>query len=46
MNKNFIYNSSNNESINGISEWQSPSNIALVKYFNFLIELNAIVLIY
>ncbi|MBT7554325.1 MAG: diphosphomevalonate decarboxylase, partial [Flavobacteriaceae bacterium] len=33
MNKNFIYNSSNSESINGISEWQSPSNIALVKYW-------------
>ena len=33
MNKNFIYNSSDKESINGISEWQSPSNIALVKYW-------------
>lgn len=33
MNKNFIYNSNLNQDIKGFSEWKSPSNIALIKYW-------------
>lgn len=33
MNEIFIYSSKEHININGVSQWQSPSNIALVKYW-------------
>ena len=33
MNETFVYNLSGNENIKGVSQWQSPSNIALIKYW-------------
>jgi len=33
MNEMFVYSSLENKNITGVSQWQSPSNIALVKYW-------------
>ena len=33
MNETFVYNSLGNKNIKGVSLWQSPSNIALIKYW-------------
>ena len=33
MTNDFIYNSNTNKNIKGVSSWQAPSNIALIKYW-------------
>ena len=33
MNETFVFNVLGNENIKGVSQWQSPSNIALIKYW-------------